>query len=590
MASEPTDTEAPSSAPSDAPEINAFQALGLNASLVQSLAALGYEEPTPIQRDAIPHLLGGRDVLGQAATGTGKTAAFALPLLQLLEAGKCGPFETSALILVPTRELAMQVAEAVYSYGKVLDISVLPVYGGQEFTQQVTRLKRGIDVIVATPGRALDHLRRKTLKLDKVRSVVLDEADEMLDLGFAEDLEAILSQLPPQRQTALFSATLPPRIAGIAERHLKNPVRIQIAREKPIAGEVPRVRQTAYIVARNQKGFALRRLLDSEDIKSAIIFCRTRTEVDELTDALLALGARAEPLHGGMTQEQRERVLKRFRGEKADLLVATDVAARGLHVDKLSHVFNYDLPTAPEAYVHRIGRTGRAGSEGVAISLVEPRERRLLGNIERLTRQKIEIAQLPTVEDLEARKLEQLRESLRAVIDNGELDAYRGVVEALAREYPLQDVAAAAVKLGHLGATPPEAPVEEAPAAAAHAPSAPGGMGEEAGKVRLFINQGRMAGVRPGDIVGMLANEANVPGADVGAIEIHDRHSTVEVKERYADPAIEALKDATLRGKRVKLERDRGPIKRSPPSDARPPRARDDERPRTSHRPPRGRD
>ncbi|HZH15044.1 MAG TPA: DEAD/DEAH box helicase, partial [Archangium sp.] len=294
--------------------IPTFEQLGLGPALVEALSGLGYEEPTPIQRASLPPLLAGKDLLGIAATGTGKTAAFSLPLLQnLTTPGKLAPFSTSALVLVPTRELAMQVAEAIHRYGQKLGVTVLPLYGGQPIAQQLRVLKRGVDVIVATPGRALDHLKRQSLLLDSVRTVVLDEADEMLDMGFAEDLEAILDATPEKHQTALFSATLPPRIASIAERHLHSPVHVRIAKEKLAPGTGPRVRQTAYIVPRAFKAATLGRVLDVEAPTAAIVFCRTRTEVDELTETLAARGYRAEALHGGLNQEQRDRVMRKFR-------------------------------------------------------------------------------------------------------------------------------------------------------------------------------------------------------------------------------------------------------------------------------------
>ncbi|HEY9515657.1 MAG TPA: DEAD/DEAH box helicase, partial [Gemmatimonadaceae bacterium] len=345
-----------------------FSALGLDSRLLAELSVLGYEEPTPIQRQAIPHLLAGRDLLGQAATGTGKTAAFALPILQRLVVDKGDSRGAAALILVPTRELAMQVAQAVHRYGKCVDVRVLPIYGGQAIGQQLRALKRGVDVVIATPGRALDHIHRGTLDLSHVRMMVLDEADEMLDMGFAEEIEAILSELPVERQTALFSATIPPRITAIAERHLHDPVRVRISREPPEAGSVPRVRQVAYVVPRVFKAAALGRVLDVESPTRAIVFCRTRNEVDELTETLGARGYAAEALHGGMAQEQRDRVMRRFRDGTAEFLVATDVAARGLDIDDVTHVVNYDVPSEPDAYIHRIGRTGRAGRGGVAIT------------------------------------------------------------------------------------------------------------------------------------------------------------------------------------------------------------------------------
>ncbi|MEW6433428.1 MAG: DEAD/DEAH box helicase [Myxococcota bacterium] len=424
-----------------------FEAFGLSAPLLTALKTLGYEEPTPIQERTIPALLGGRDVLGQAATGTGKTAAFALPILSRLDVGAAKAFEAQALVLVPTRELAMQVAEAFTRYGQQLGVRVLAVYGGQEFHLQLKPLKRGVDVVVATPGRALDHLRKQTLKLDGVRFVVLDEADEMLDMGFAEDLDAILSGLPDTRQTALFSATLPPRIAAIAEHHLKHPVRVTIAPRSVQAGTLPNIRQAAYVVPRHLKEAALVRVLEAERPQSAIVFCRTRVEVDELTDALARHGYGTAALHGGMTQEIRDAVLRRFKAGTLQVLVATDVAARGLHVENLSHVVNYDLPTSPEPYVHRIGRTGRAGKEGVALSFLEPRELRLLKNIERVTKRPVPIAQVPTRAELLSRRADALaglvEEALEAKV-HAPLAALAG---RLGEAHPIADVAAAALAL-----------------------------------------------------------------------------------------------------------------------------------------------
>lgn len=426
-----------------------FGSLGLSGPLVAAVAALGYEEPTPIQREAIPILLAGRDVLGQAATGTGKTAAFALPLLQRISEEPAARGRTTALVLVPTRELAMQVAEAVHKYGRSLNVHVAPLFGGAPMDQQVRALKRGVEAAVATPGRALDHIRRGNLKLGGLRFLVLDEADEMLDMGFAEDLEAILAATPATRQTALFSATLPSRIVSIAERHMKNPVRVTIAPEKPAPGKLPRLRQVAYIVPRAQKPAALARVLEMENPASAIVFCRTRLEVDELTETLNAHGYRGEALHGGMAQRERDRVMRLFRSGKADLLVATDVAARGLDIAHVSHVVNYDVPSAPEAYLHRVGRTGRVGRAGVAITLAEPREQRQLRNIEAFTKQKIAIATVPTPTDLQARRLDRTRETLRERILARGFDDVRAVVESLAGEFDVMDIAAAAVKMVH---------------------------------------------------------------------------------------------------------------------------------------------
>ena len=401
--------------------MSTFAELDLRPELLRALTSLGYEEPTPIQRDAIPHLLAGRDVLGQAATGTGKTAAFALPALELVDGPARRPV---ALVLVPTRELAVQVSEAIYRYGRELGARVLPIYGGQPIGRQLGALRDGVHVVVATPGRALDHINRGTLALDAVRMVVLDEADEMLDMGFAEDIESILDVTPSDRQTVLFSATMPPRINAIAKRHLRDPVRIEIERAATDPDEAPLVTQRAYVVTRAHKPAALGRILDVEAPAAAIVFCRTRTEVDQLTETLNGRGYRAEALHGGMNQEGRDRVMARLRSGTAELLIATDVAARGLDVDVLTHVVNYDVPSAPDAYVHRIGRVGRAGREGVAITLAEPRELRLLGNIERVTWRAIPIEKVPSVADLRARQIEVTTTALRDAMAGDDLDRY----------------------------------------------------------------------------------------------------------------------------------------------------------------------
>ena len=394
--------------------------MGLGEHLVKAVTALGYEEPTPIQREAIPPLLAGRDLIGQAGTGTGKTAAFALPLIaRLLATASPHRRVLRGLVLVPTRELAMQVAEAIHKYSKRTALTVVPLFGGAPMDQQIRALSRGADIAVATPGRALDHLRRGTLKLDGITVVVLDEADEMLDMGFAEDLEAILGATPRDRQTALFAATMAPRIASIAERHLRSPERVTIKTEKRPAGSLPRVRQVAFIVSRAQKGHALGRVLEFEDPASAIVFCRTRLEVDGLTDTLKSHGYGAQALHGGMEQRQRDRVMQMFRQKKADILVATDVAARGLDVDRISHVVNYDIPTDTESYVHRIGRTGRAGRTGDAISFITPRERYLLKHIEKATRSTLEQMQLPNVDAINESRLSRFDDRITAALEIG---------------------------------------------------------------------------------------------------------------------------------------------------------------------------
>ena len=548
-----------------------FASLGLAPSLVKAVETLGYEEPTPVQRATIPVILAGSDLLAQAATGTGKTAAFALPMIhRLAEETDPGTGKKSfrrvprGLVLVPTRELAMQVSEAAHKYARGAGIVVVPVYGGASMMQQIRSLERGADIVVGTPGRVLDLVRRNSLPLDGIRVLVLDEADEMLDMGFAEDLDEILEATPKDRQTTLFSATMPPRLKTIAERHLDNPQRITIAREKTSPGKIPRVRQVAYMVPRAHKAAALQRVLDMESPGSALVFCRTRVEVDTLVETLSAHGYRAEAIHGGMQQRQRETVMGRFRASKTDLLIATDVAARGLDIPQLSHVFNYDVPSAPDAYIHRIGRTGRAGREGVAITLVEPREQRLLRSIESATRQKIEIATVPTVADLRAKRLELTSTSIREQLEAGDLDDVRTVVQSLAGEYDLQDVAAAAVKLVHrqladgaeeerdLPVAPP-AREERIPGRMRTAPPRP----KAEGSLRIFIGAGREAGIRPADLVGAITIEAGISSRELGIVQIADRFSVVEVPEDAADRVIEAMRRTSLRGQKVSVRRDR---------------------------------
>ncbi|MGV3710657.1 MAG: DEAD/DEAH box helicase [Gemmatimonas sp.] len=558
-----------------------FAGLGLDARVVAALTALGYEEPTPIQQAAIPPLLAERDVLAQAATGTGKTAAFSLPLLHRVNTSAAARERTTGLVLCPTRELAMQVSEAVHKYGKNLGVNVLAVYGGASMESQIRALKRGVDVVVATPGRALDHINRGTLNLKSLRVVVLDEADEMLDMGFAEDLEAILAATPADRQTALFSATLPTRIQAIARKQLRDPVTVKVDREVVPDGEAARVRQVAYIVSRAHKMAALGRVLDIEHPTSAIVFCRTRGEVDQLNETLGARGLRSEPLHGGMSQDQRDRVMKKFRAKKTDLLIATDVAARGLDVQHVSHVVNYDVPADSESYVHRIGRTGRAGRVGVAITLAEPREQRLLRNIEFATKQQIEILTVPTVADLRARKLELTRASLREAIIAGELDSYRSILESLSQEFDIWDVAAAAVKLLEARNEVEEGEDIPAPAPRSERNRGESGRGREErprkepamsrGSVskknranapewpvtRLWVGAGRKAKLRPGDLVGAIANEVGIDAGVIGSIQIADGYSTVEVPEEIAEDIIDALKNTTIKGRRVNVRRDR---------------------------------
>jgi ATP-dependent RNA helicase DeaD len=568
--------------PADATTVHGFSpgfaALGLEARLLATLETLGYEEPTPIQREAIPPLLAGKDVLGQAATGTGKTAAFTLPSLQRIAQG--AKQRPSALILVPTRELAIQVTEAVQRYGKELRTSVLAVYGGQAIGPQFHALKRGVDVVVGTPGRILDHIRRQTLKLNHVQIVVLDEADEMLDMGFADDLDAILEQTPAVKQTALFSATMPPRIKSIAHRHLKHPVEITIAKEPVKAGAAPRVQQTAYIVTRPYRGATLARIIDIAGPKSALIFCRTRLEVDEVTQMLTSRGHRAEAIHGGMSQVQRDRVMQAFRSGQTRLLVATDVAARGLDIPHVSHVINYDLPSSAEVYVHRIGRTGRAGREGTAITILDPREQRLLRTIEQHTKGQVIVAPVPSVADLLAKRLERTRAAIQETMRGDDLEDFRGVVKAIAESGDVTLVAAAAMKLIFL-AEGGEREEQDIPAMPIRTPEwqrsgprdsvastgshrhvhtrnaprpttgRPGQGSRDAGMARLYVGAGRESGIRPGDLVGAIANEAKINSNVIGAIQIEERFSLVDVPESMAKDIIEVLGRARIKGRKV---------------------------------------
>jgi ATP-dependent RNA helicase DeaD len=551
-----------------------FADLGLRHELVARLAELDYEEPTPIQREAIPVLLTGADLLGQAATGTGKTAAFSLPLLHRL--GDAPAAQPTALILVPTRELAMQVQQAVSTYGRSLGVRVVAVFGGQPIQRQLKSIDRGAHVVVATPGRAIDLINRRSLKLDEITTVVLDEADEMLDMGFTDDIETILEHTPKDRQTVLFSATLPRRITAIAERHQRDPKRITIA-AGDVGTETALVRQTAYVVDRPHKAAALARILDVEAATSAIVFCRTRAEVDELTVTMNSRNHRAEALHGGMDQEQRDRVMGRLRDGTAELLIATDVAARGLDVDTLTHVVNYDVPAAPEAYVHRIGRVGRAGRTGTAITLVEPRQRRLLENIERLTKQRLELARIPSVDDLRATQIERTAEALEAVLVAGDIDDQAEVLEAL-DEFDDRSIALAAIKLlreaegatdeteipsasmkggSSKGAAAGKGTWDKGARGASKAPdrSDRGRRTPDGPTGSVYLNLGSKAGVRPADLVGAIANEAGIPGREVGPIRIGDTYAVVGVPEGVVEDVIKALNKGSVRGKPVKARR-----------------------------------
>jgi ATP-dependent RNA helicase DeaD len=533
-------------------ENDGFAPLGLRDELLGALTELGYEEPTPVQRETIPHLLAGRDLVAQAATGTGKTAAFALPLLHSLPErhGRPAP---AALVLVPTRELAMQVSEAIFKYGRRLGVHVVPVYGGQPIFRQLHAIERGVDVVVGTPGRVLDHLGRGSLPVGDIRTVVLDEADEMLDMGFADDIESILGALPTPRQTALFSATMPPRIAAIARRFLDDPVRITVGGSAS-SERAPLITQRAHVVQRAHKPAALGRILDIESPEAAIVFCRTRTEVDVLTETMNGRGYRAEALHGGMDQAQRDRVMGRLRDGTAELLIATDVAARGLDVETLTHVVNFDVPADPDSYVHRIGRVGRAGRRGAAITLAEPRERRLLDNIEKATRQRIAIEPVPSVAELRAKQAAQTAATVRQALESDGLEDYDRLLGELVEDSDVRSVALAAIKLLHeaSGATGEEA---EIPAADRPPRDRERRRHGERQTGFVQISLGRRAGLRPADLVGAIANEAGLSGAEIGPIRINDASSIVGVPADMVDAVVAAMSNAVVRGKTVGARR-----------------------------------
>jgi ATP-dependent RNA helicase DeaD len=517
-----------------------FADLGLSEPLVRAVSGLGFEIPTPIQAQAIPVLLGGRDLIGQAQTGTGKTAAFALPMIEKADAGRK---EVQSLVLVPTRELAIQVAGGIYDLARHTGLRIVPVYGGQPIDRQFRALKVGAHIVVGTPGRILDHLRRGSLSFDKVRFCTLDEADEMLALGFAEDMEAILAQLPEDRQLALFSATMPPRVAALTKQYLRDPARVSIETKRRT---VETTNQTYYEVPKGKKLEALARVLDMETPGPTIVFCRTRQETQDLSEALRLRGHNADAIHGDMGQAERDRVMRRFREGQSDLLVATDVAARGLDIETVTHVINYDIPWDVEQYIHRIGRTGRAGRTGDAITLVEPRERRQLRTIEHLIGAPIRPAKLPSAADVASRRRDAFKESLRETLSAGAFDGQMATVEELAEEFDSTEVAAAALHM--LWQT------QHIEAGGSAEEIAADGERPEEGMTRIFVGMGRQDRIRPGDLVGAIANEAGLPAKSIGVIDILDRTAFVEVPSSHADRVVTALRRTKLRGRKAKVE------------------------------------
>jgi ATP-dependent RNA helicase DeaD len=533
-----------------------FRALQLDATLLNALEEMGFEEPSPIQAEAIPPLLAGKDLIGQAQTGTGKTAAFAIPILQRLEPDATRP---QALVLAPTRELALQVAEEFAKMGKYMRVRELALYGGSPIDRQIRALRAGVQVVIGTPGRVMDHIERGTLKLDQIKTFVLDEADEMLDMGFIEDIETIMRHLPAERQTVCFSATMPDAIAKLTRRYMRDPVHISIARQEIFA---PQIEQAYFEIRERDRVEALSRILDHEAVSRGIIFCRTKRGCDEVASALQARGYLAEAIHGDLNQAQRNRVLSRFKEGQLELLVATDVAARGLDVENVTHVINFDIAQAPESHVHRIGRTGRAGKEGTAFTLIHPREFRYLKFIEKATKSRIPRRNVPTPSDVAERALELLGQSIGTAVAQGAgrdarfsdlaarlLDEHdpQLLVGALLASVadPKGHAAAGAALVGDTGRRQPAGPTD-----AYDFPET----GAERGYVRLFMNVGSKHRVRPADFVRTIAQEADIPGGLIGAIDIHDNFTFVEVPRDVGATVLDAMKNASIQGRSVHAE------------------------------------
>ncbi|MGH8326133.1 MAG: DEAD/DEAH box helicase [Steroidobacteraceae bacterium] len=551
-----------------------FRELGLSAPILEALTAVGYERPSPIQAQTIPLLLSGSDLLGQAQTGTGKTAAFALPILTQIDLPRTRP---QALVLVPTRELAIQVAEAFQRYAAHLQgFHVLPIYGGQSYVPQLKGLKRGVHVVVGTPGRVMDHMKRGTLKLDTIRFIVLDEGDEMLQMGFVEAIEWILEQAPPQRQIALFSATLPPAIRRIAHEHMREPAQITIRNR---AATTPKIRQRYWLVSGLHKLDALTRVLEAERFEAMLVFVRTKLETTELAERLEARGFNVAALHGDIPQQQRERTISRLKAGQVDIVVATDVAARGLDVERISHVVNYDIPYDSETYVHRIGRTGRAGRSGEAILFVAPRERNMLRIIERATQQSIEQMRLPSVADVNEQRILKFKESVASAVRSGEGKVFQPLIEEIEREQnlPATEVAAALASLlqgpGPFLLAPKPGAAQESSApysprdrpeseteAASETEPVPAPRGDRRSKSdppldTYRIEVGHEHGVQPGNIVGAIANEADLDGRLIGHIDIRRDHSFVDLPAGMPQETFDKLQSVRVRGVELRISR-----------------------------------
>ncbi len=548
-----------------------FTQLKLSEPLLQSVLKAGYTQPTPIQAQTIPLLLEGRDVIGQAQTGTGKTAAFALPMLELVDLKQKKP---QVLVLTPTRELAIQVADAFEKYASHMKgLRVMPIYGGQDYQIQFRQLERGVHVIVATPGRVMDHMRRGTLNLDDLRGLVLDEADEMLRMGFAEDVEWVLSQSPESRQIALFSATMPAPIRKIAKTYLNSPSTVTIQQRVATADTV---RQRYVIAAPHQKQMALGRILEGEQTDGVLIFVKMKSTTEPLAEFLAANGHKTAALNGDIPQKRRERTIEQMRAGKIDVIVATDVAARGLDVQRISHVINYDLPHDSESYVHRIGRTGRAGRSGEAILFVHPREQRMLKRLERETGQPIEPMDLPSNRAINKQRVARFHERITAGLTHSEMETFQAIIEHYRREndVPLEHIAAALAVLAN-GEQPLLASESLKPTK--FGADKPGGRkgkrsdgdrssfrsartprrsnGSEPGMQTYRIEVGSSHDVKPGNIVGAIANEANMDSASIGRIQIYDHYSTVDLPESMPDATFKTLQRVSVAGQQLKLSR-----------------------------------
>lgn len=517
-----------------------FEEMCLDTRIMRAIAEMGFEQPSPIQAQSIPIAVEGKDMIGQARTGTGKTASFGIPMLQRID-----PKDKNlqAIVLCPTRELAIQSANEIRKLAKFLHgIKVLPIYGGQEISKQIRSLKGGVQIVIGTPGRVMDHLRRHTLKPQTVDIVVLDEADEMLNMGFREDIETILGQLPEERQTMLFSATMPKPILEIAKRYLHEPEIVKVIQKELT---VPKIEQYYYEVNPRKKNEVLSRLLDMYDPSLSLVFCNTKRKVDELVADLKGRGYFAEGLHGDMKQSQRDRVMNGFRNGRTDILVATDVAARGIDVDDVEAVFNYDVPQDDEYYVHRIGRTGRAGREGRAFTLVVGKEIYKLKDIQRYCKTKIRRQPIPSVNDVAAIKVEKLLEQAGELIATDGLGRMMDLLEEYldGSDYSATEMAAALLAM-QLGETSTQTlPKEEF-----------GDTGAEPGMVRMFMNIGKKDRVRIGDILGAVAGESGMEGALVGTIDMYDNFSFVEVPQEYAAAVLEAMNHSKIKGRRVNME------------------------------------